>query len=139
MYLDNCSCIWGYQRFGQIDTIQNRAIRFYLGIHKFAPNLAINGHVGWISSSVRRKSETLRYWNRLIHTDSERLTKEVFHWDFNRRLTSGNWNSDIYKVFSSLNKLDIYENMEEVDFASAKTDSYEIENEKQETYYINNA
>ncbi len=83
-----------------IDTIQNRAIHFYL-VHKFAPNLAINGDVGWISSSVRRKSEMLHYWNRLIHMDSERLTKKVFHWDFNRRRTSGNWNSDIYKVFSS--------------------------------------
>ncbi len=69
----------------------------------------------------------LRYWNKLIQLDSERLIKNVFHWDFNRRRTSGNWNSDIYKVFSSLNKLDIYENMEEVDFASAKTDLYEIE------------
>ncbi len=39
---------------GQIDTIQNRAIRFYLGVHKFASNIAINGDVGWISSSVRR-------------------------------------------------------------------------------------
>ncbi len=125
--LDYCSGIWGYQSFGQIDTIQNRAIRFYLGVHKFAPNLAIIGDVGWISSSVRRKSEMLLYWNRLIHMDSERLTKKVFRWYFNRKRISGNWNSDIYKVFSSLNKLDIYENMEEVDFTSAKIYLYEIE------------
>ncbi len=91
--------------------IQFHLCHINLGVHKFAPNLAINGDVGWISSSVRRKSEMLRYWNRLIHMDSKRLTKKVFHWDFNRRRTSGNWNSDIYKVFSSLNKLDIYENM----------------------------
>ena len=41
--LDYCSAIRGYQNFGYIDTVQNRAIRFYLGVHKFAPNLAING------------------------------------------------------------------------------------------------
>ncbi len=35
--LDYCSGILGYQSFGQIDTVQNRAIRFYLGVHKFAP------------------------------------------------------------------------------------------------------
>ncbi len=69
----------------------------------------------------------LHYWKRLIDMDSERLTKNIFIQDFNRRQTSGNWNSDIYKVFSSLNKLDIYENMEEVNLASAKTDLYEIE------------
>ncbi len=56
--LDYCSGIWGYQSFGQIDAIQNRAICFYLGVHTFAPNLAINGDVVWISSSVRRKSES---------------------------------------------------------------------------------
>ncbi len=81
--LDYCSGIWGYQSFGQIDTFQNRAIHFYLGLHKFEPNLAINGDAGWISSSVRRKSEMLHYWNRLIHMDYERLTKTVFHCDFN--------------------------------------------------------
>jgi hypothetical protein len=82
--LDYCSSIWGYQNFGQIDTIQNQAIHFYLGVHKFAPNLAINGDVAWVSSSVRRKLEMLRYWNRLIYMASERLTKKVFLWDFNR-------------------------------------------------------
>ncbi len=61
----------------------------------------------------------------MIHMHYERLTKKVFDWDFNGRRTSGNCNSDIYKVFSSL---DIYENMEEVDFARTKTDIYEIEN-----------
>ncbi len=76
---------------------------------------------------MRRKSKMLCYWNILIHMDSERLTKRVFLWDFNRRQTSENWNSDIYEVFSCLNKLDIYEYMEEVDFASAKTDLCEIE------------
>ncbi len=60
--------------FGQIDTVQNRVICFYLGVHKFAPNLAINVDFGWISSSVRRKSEMLHYYNRQIHIDSERLT-----------------------------------------------------------------
>ncbi len=125
--IDYCSGIWGYQGFGQVDTIQNRAIHFYLRVHKFAPNLTINGDVGWISSSVRRMSEMLCYWNRLIHMDSERLTETFF---------IGILIEDEYleirtviftKCFLSLNKLDIYENMEEVDFASAKTDLYEIE------------
>ncbi len=56
-----------------------------------------------------------------------KIEKKVYHCDFNRKRIFGNWNSDIYKVFSSLNKLDIYENMDEVGFTSAKTDLYEIE------------
>ncbi len=69
----------------------------------------------------------LRYWNRLIHMDYERLTKRFFICDFNRRRTSGNWNSNVYKVFFSLSKLDIYGNMEQVVLASAKIGLREIE------------
>ncbi len=68
-----------------MDTIQNLAICLYLGLHNIARNRAINDDVGWISSNVKRNSEMLCYWNRLIHIDSERLTKKIFHWDFNRR------------------------------------------------------
>ncbi len=47
-------------------------------------------------------------------------TLKDFHLNFNIRRTSGNWNSDVYKVFTCLNMLDICENMVEIDFASAK-------------------
>ncbi len=57
--------------------------------------------------------------------DCERLTKNVFHLDFIRRRTSNNWISDIYKVFTY--KLDIYENIVIIVFASWKPDLYEIE------------
>ncbi len=77
--LDYCPGIRIYQNIGQIDTIQNQAIHFYIGVHKFGPNLAKNDDILWISSSsMRRKSEMLHYWNRLIHVDSERLTKTFF-------------------------------------------------------------
>jgi hypothetical protein len=67
--LDYASAIWGYKSFSKIDTIQNRAIRFYLGVHTFAPNLAINGDMGWLGSDTRRKVNMIRFWNRLISMD----------------------------------------------------------------------
>ena len=125
--LDYCSGIWGYQKFGYIDTVQNRAIRFYLGVHKYAPNLAINGDMGWIDSGVRKKVEMLSYWNRLMKMDSERLTKNFFTWDFNKRTATGNWNSDIYKLFLSLDMTDVYYNNLEVDLDGIRTNLHDAE------------
>jgi hypothetical protein len=42
-------------------------------VHKFAPNLAINGDVGWLPSKERRWCNILRYWNRLMDMDNTRL------------------------------------------------------------------
>ncbi len=44
--LDYASGIWGYTKYGKVDTVQNRAIHLYLGVHVFAQNLAINGDMG---------------------------------------------------------------------------------------------
>ena len=94
--LDYCSGIWGYSKFETIDTIQNRAIRFFLGVHKFAPNLGINGELGWETRGIRRKIEMIRLWNRLQRLDDSRLTKKVFKWD--KRLCKKNWANDIRNI-----------------------------------------
>ena len=59
-----CSGIWGTKNYSFPDTIQNRAIRMYLGVHKFAANKAINGDFGWISQFTKRKICVFRYWNK---------------------------------------------------------------------------
>jgi hypothetical protein len=128
--LDYCSGIWGYQNFEKIDTVQNRALRFYLGVHKFAPNLAINGDMGWVSSGVRRKVEMFRYWNRLMKMELHRITKKFFTWDFDKRRSTGNWNSDIFKVFAKLNIVEMYNNLVEVDLEFIKEKLHENEKQK---------
>ena len=52
--LDYCSGFWGFSKFYKIDTVQNRAIRLFLGVHRFALNDALNRDMGWMGS-VRRK------------------------------------------------------------------------------------
>ena len=118
--LDYCAEIWGSQKHEQIDTVQNRAIRFFLGVHKFAPNLAINGDMSWVSSGNRRNIEMFRYWNRIIKMDPNRITKKVFTWDFVKRRSVGSWNSDILKLFSSLNMGNIYHNLMGVNLTLVK-------------------
>ncbi len=131
--LDYCSGVWGYQNHGQINTVQNRAIRFYLGVHKFAPNLAITGDVGWISSGVRHKIEMFRLWNRLINMDVDRLTKKIFMYDYEKRRTAGSWCSDILKIFRSLDNVEQYTSLMTVNLVYVKDKLHEIEKQQWET------
>ena len=48
--LDYSSGVWGYHKFEKINTIQKRAMRIFLGVHRFAPKLALEGDMGWMSS-----------------------------------------------------------------------------------------
>ncbi len=47
--LDYGSEIWGFRHFDKVDSIQNKAIQVYLGVHRFTPIAAINC---WTHSSV---------------------------------------------------------------------------------------
>ncbi len=58
--LDYCSSVWSYCNLDKIDTVKNRALRLFLGVHKFAPNLSINADMGWIPSKIRKHTEILR-------------------------------------------------------------------------------
>ena len=99
--LDYCSGVWGNGNHNKIDTVQNRALRFFLGVHRFAPNLAVQGDCGWLSSISRRKLEMIRLWNRLVRMDRNRLTFKVFKWD--HMLCSRNWSKDIKEILSLCN------------------------------------
>ena len=76
--LDYQSSIWGFKDYNIIDTVQNGAIRYFLGVHRFPPKLAINGDIGWLPAKERRWCNILRYWNRLIQMDNSRLCKNIY-------------------------------------------------------------
>ena len=72
---DYGSSVWGYKSYAQLDYIQNRAIRYFLGVRRFTPILAIIGDSGWLPSQYRRWLNILRFLNRLLLMDDSRLTK----------------------------------------------------------------
>ncbi len=111
--LDYCSGVWGFSKYECIDTVQNRAIRFYLGVHKFAPNLAINGDMGWYMSAVRRKVEMMRFWNRVHKVNHDRILKKVFLWD--KLMCKRNWSFEIKQVFNDINMINAFHNDDMVD------------------------
>jgi hypothetical protein len=120
--LDYCAGIWGFNNSEKADSVQNRAIRWYLGVHKYEPNLAINGEMGGVNSDIRRKVEMLRYWNKLLVMDDNRLTKKVFRWDHTTKVK--NWNGDMYKLFEQLGELNIYENLHTINLLTSENKLY---------------
>ena len=120
--LDYCSSVWGFNNFSSVDDVQNRGIRYYLGVHRFAPKLGINGDVGWLPSKERRHINIIRYWNRLLDMDNRRLCKQVFQWDYN--LCKNNWSSDIKVLMSSLNLTNFFEKQTKCNMDNARTSLY---------------
>jgi hypothetical protein len=104
--LDYGSEVWGYKNFPHIDNIQNKAIRIFLGVHRFAPLAAISGDMGWTHSQTRRHVCMLRLWNRIVNMNQNRLPRIVFEWD--KSLNSNTWCSEVKNLLNSCGLIDSY-------------------------------
>ena len=104
--LDYCSGIWGYNNFKCIDDVQNRALRYFMGVHKFCPLPALEGDMGWRSSSVRRYTEIISLWNRILGMEDTRLPKIALRYNIELRNQVTNWVVEFQDICRQLN----YEN-----------------------------
>ena len=101
--MDYSSGVWGFSNYNCLEAIQNRAIRIYLGVHKFAPTLALQGDMGWMSTENRQCLSVLRFWNRLLKLPDNRLTKQIFIDDFYLAQSGHeNWCSNVFKNWKNL-------------------------------------
>ncbi len=91
-----CAGTWGAKNISYCESIQNRAIRSYLGVHRFTPNLAINGDMGWKSTQSKRQICMCRLWNRLVTMDVNRLPRKIFDWDFKQ--CYHNWSGEMREL-----------------------------------------
>ena len=57
----------------------------------------------------------IRYWNRLLNMDVNRLTHKIFLWDWNLSINNNNWCSDIRGIFNKANMLSYFENNQNCD------------------------
>ena len=73
--------IWGCRRFACIKAVQNRALRFFLGVGRYTPNAAVNG------DAVFQKQ-----WQccTIKVMDQSRLNHRIYQWSVNR----GNFRSN---------------------------------------------
>ena len=105
--LDYASEVWGCCKAPSCNKIQQRAIRYYLGVHRFCPIPSLNGDIGWNTCLVRRKISMVRYWNRLIKMPDESITKKIFLWDY--RQYNNNWCSEIENILDNVGLANLYE------------------------------
>ena len=116
--------IWGYKHLESLHKIQYRAMRFFLGVHKFAPLVGIIGDMGWIPNEIEIKIEMIRIWNRMILMDDDRVNKTIFLYDYN--LKSRNWSSNICEVFREINMENCFNNLQVCNLHAAKEKLIEL-------------
>ena len=103
--INYCTGVWGYKNYNKFDQVQQRALRVFLGVHKYAPIAAIYGDTAWLKPKYHRWIEIIRLWNRLLNFSVNRLTKKIFENDYNLALQNNkNWCSEVKAILSSINK-----------------------------------
>ena len=98
--LEYAGGVWGYMKSKDIEMIHSRAMRYYLGVHTFAPIAGMYGDMGWMKPYMGRYTCMIRFWNRLINMENSRLTKQIFNSDYECRK---GWSKEIENVFTQLN------------------------------------
>ncbi len=119
---DYGSAVWGFKGYDNIDKIQNRATRFFTGVHKYAPTLGHAGDMGWTSNRGRWKINILRLWNRLTAIENGRLLKKIFLWDKEQHMAynKSNFSAHAKQLLISIGKRDSYDRTEPIDIEATK-------------------
>ena len=103
--------VWGYKDNVLGERVHQRASRYYLSVHPKTPLLALTGDMGWKTAQMNRHIRMVRYWNRLLTLDDDRLTKKVFWYD--KELCTNNWSSEMKALFNATKMGWIYDNMDQ--------------------------
>ena len=98
--------IWGTRKYTCINAIQNRACRFFLGVGKYTPNVAVTAEMGLIPIFNKQWKSVIRLWCRFNNMSSNRLNRKVFKWAdimSSKHKCVKNWNFIVKKTFCELN------------------------------------
>ena len=120
---DYSSGVWGLGLYPKLNNVHHRALRTYLGVHKYAPIEALTGELAFTPPAIRRKVEMVRLWNRLVKLPENRLPRIVFNHEY-ENLT--NWCRDLRSIFEQTNFMHIFENKITVDPLDVKKKLLEI-------------
>ena len=99
------AAIWGCQDHGLINTVQNKAARFFLGVSPRSPNMATIGDIGWTTVRGKQYIEIARFWLHVRSLNPERITSKIFKWSL--RLANvykkRNYEHKVRQLFTKLN------------------------------------
>ena len=76
------------RQYGVLDlfhvfAVQNRAMRFFMGVNKYTPNDDIFGDMAWKPVYVNQWNCIFRHWSRCVKMNEERVNFKIFRWSFN--------------------------------------------------------
>lgn len=74
--------IWGVNKYKEVESIQNKACRLFLGTSKNACNVATRSDMGWSSCEVKQKIEVFRYFLKLDSVVDNRLLYKTHVYSF---------------------------------------------------------
>ncbi len=94
--LDYSAGVRGPRNTSTCGSVQNSATRYFWGVHKYAPKLAIVGDKGWEPCEACLKICTVQSWNWLRDMEESRLTRKIFIWD---KKIIGSWSRDLCTLF----------------------------------------
>ena len=99
------TAIWGQKSYSSINKVQNRATKYFLGLHKKASNAMANGDMGWDAPLTRQWLKVGQHWARLVNMNKNRLAYKVFRWSYNLAIRNNkNW---VYRTIKQLQNLGI--------------------------------
>ena len=65
--------ILGCKRFSSISAVQNRALRFFLGVGRYTANAAINGDMDYDTVYKQQRRNVMNQWCEIQIMDHNRL------------------------------------------------------------------
>ena len=68
------SNIWGQKQYSCINAVQTRAQRYFLGVGRYTPNVAVHGDMGWHHPVVKQWKSVVNVWC-LEYMDPVRMPK----------------------------------------------------------------
>jgi hypothetical protein len=95
--------IWGTSKYQCLNTVQNKACRFYLGVGKYAANNATRGDMGWTLQYHNQCVEVFRLWGRIKSFSDERQCKMIHNF-CNVLKSKITWEYKVKKLMSKLDK-----------------------------------
>ena len=96
LILNYASGVWGFESYNSAQVLQNRLMRFFLGVHRFAPLAATHTEMDWLECKEATWIEMLRLYNRILIMDEGMLPKIVLKWDIESGQNT--WFSDVQHI-----------------------------------------
>ena len=137
--IDYGSAVWGTKSYDILDQVQNRAMRFFAGVHRLCPKPGFTGDMGWLDNLSRWKIERIRLWNRMIKTSNDRLVKKIFIWDkqVHSDTNKGSFMSHTKQICGDCNLNECYVNNMLIDLSYVKQCMFEKLSNKWSTSFVN--